>query len=183
MHVIYVNAVRGQGGQNALGPERGDELGYLRSEEMLEAMKIIRADLGWLSQGPRDPIRDFNFSKSAEETFKFWGKEYTLRQMVKMIRKFKPDVIIPTFLDVPGQHGHHRAITKTTIQAFYDASDDSKFMELDLSPWKINALYLPAWGGGGGSYDDEKPPPKATHKIETQEYEKMFGGTFSQIGE
>ncbi len=183
MHVIYVNAVRGQGGQNALGPERGDELGYLRSEEMLEAMKIIRADLGWLSQGPRDPIRDFNFSKSAEETFKFWGKEYTLRQMVKMIRKFKPDVIIPTFLDVPGQHGHHRAITKTTIQAFYDASDDSKFMELDLLPWKINALYLPAWGGGGGSYDDEKPPPKATHKIETEEYEKMFGGTFSQIGE
>ena len=55
MHVVYVNAVRGQGGQNALGPERGDALGYLRTEELFEAMRVIRADIAWLAESPNDP--------------------------------------------------------------------------------------------------------------------------------
>ena len=71
--------------------------------------------------------------------------------MVKMVRLFKPDILIPTFLDVPGQHGHHRAVTQTTIAAFDDAADETKFVDLGLSPGQINTLYLPAWGGGGGS--------------------------------
>ena len=150
MHVVYVNAVRGQGGQNALGPERGDALGYLRTEELFEAMRTIRADIAWLAESPEDPIRDFGFSKSGKQTFEYWGREHTLRQMVKMIRLFKPDILIPTFLDVPGQHGHHRAITQTTIAAFDEAADHTKFADLGLAAWQVNTLYLPAWSGGGG---------------------------------
>ena len=183
MHVVYVNAVRGQGGQNALGPERGDALGYLRTEELFEAMRIIRADIGWLAETPDDPIRDFGFSKSADPTFVHWGREHTLRQMVKMVRLFRPDILIPTFLDVPGQHGHHRAVTQTTIAAFDEAADEKKFADLELPGWQVNALYLPAWGGGGGSYDDEVPPPNATHEILTGEYDPVLGGTFAQVGE
>ena len=183
MHVVYVNAVRGQGGQNALGPERGDALGYLRTEELFEAMRVIRADVGWLAATPDDPIRDFGFSKSADQTYDHWGRDHTLRQMVKMIRLFKPDILIPTFLDVPGQHGHHRAVTQTTLAAFDEAADATKFDELGLPAWQVNALYLPAWGGGGGSYDDEVPPPNATHTILTGEYVPVLGGTFAQVGE
>ena len=183
MHVVYVNAVRGQGGQNALGPERGDALGYLRTEELFEAMRVIRADIGWLAEKPDDPIRDFGFSKAAGQTYDHWGRVHTLRQMVKMVRLFKPDILIPTFLDVPGQHGHHRAITQTTIAAFDAAADEGKFGELGLPSWQVNALYLPAWGGGGGSYDDEVPPPNATHEILTGEYDPVLGGTFAQVGE
>ena len=183
MHVVYVNAVRGQGGQNALGPERGDALGYLRTEELFEAMRVIRADIGWLAETPDDPIRDFGFSKAADPTFAHWGREHTLRQMVKMVRLFKPDILIPTFLDVPGQHGHHRAVTQTTIAAFDAAADETKFTDLELAGWQVNTLYLPAWGGGGGSYDDEVPPPNATHEIRTGAFDAVLGGTYAQIGE
>ena len=183
MHVVYVNAVRGQGGQNALGPERGDSLGYLRTEELFEAMRVIRADIAWLAESPYDPIRDFGFSKSGGETFEHWGREHSLRQMVKMVRLFKPDILIPTFLDVPGQHGHHRAVTQTTIAAFDHAADKTKFADLGLAAWQVNTLYLPAWSGGGGSYDDEVPPPNATHKIQTGAYNAVLGGTYAQIGE
>ncbi|MDP6219788.1 MAG: PIG-L family deacetylase, partial [Alphaproteobacteria bacterium] len=177
------NAVRGQGGQNALGPERGDALGYLRTEELFEAMRVIRADIAWLAESPHDPIKDFGFSKSGEQTFEHWGQEHSLRQMVKMVRLFKPDILIPTFLDVPGQHGHHRAVTQTTIATFDDAADETKFADLGLAAWQVNTLYLPAWGGGGGSYDDEVPPPDATHEIRTGTYDAVLGGTYAQVGE
>ena len=183
MHVVYVNAVRGQGGQNALGPERGDALGYLRTEELFEAMRVIRADIGWFAETPDDSIRDFGFSKSAEQTFDHWGRDHTLRQVVKMVRLFRPDILIPTFLDVPGQHGHHRAVTQATIAAFDEAANESAYTDLGLASWQANALYLPAWGGGGGSYDDEVPPPNATHEILTGAYDAVMGATYAQIGE
>ncbi|MGA0376077.1 MAG: PIG-L family deacetylase, partial [bacterium] len=131
MHVVYVNAVRGQGGQNSLGKERGDQLGFLRTEELIAAMRCIRADLGWLAENPEDPIRDFGFSKTPEQTFEIWGREHSLKQLVKMVRLFKPDILISTFLDVAGQHGHHRAVTQITIEAFDCAADPNQFSELD----------------------------------------------------
>ena len=175
--------MRGQGGQNALGPERGDALGYLRTEELIAAMALIRADLAWLAETDDDPIRDFGFSKSDEQTFGYWGEEHSLRQMIKIVRMFKPDILLPTFLDVPGQHGHHRAVTQVTLSAFDLAADDSVYPDLNLGSWQTNALYLPAWGGGGGSYDDEVPPPNATHQVDTGEFDAVYGGTYAQIGE
>ena len=183
MHVVYVNAVRGQGGQNALGRERGDDLGVLRTEELGNAMKVLGVDLCWLAETEEDPIRDFGFSKSPDQTFSIWGYEHSLRQMIKAVRFFKPDVLCPTFLDVAGQHGHHRAITRLTIEAFEKSPDPRCFPELDLPEWKVSKLYLPAWSGGGGSYDDEEPPPKATTFLDVGEFNFPMGGTYTQIGE
>ena len=183
MHVVYINAVRGQGGQNSLGKERGDQLGFLRTEELIAAMHYIRADLGWLAENPEDPIRDFGFSKTPEQTFEIWGKDHCLKQLVKMVRLFKPDILIPTFLDVAGQHGHHRAVTQMTIEAFDCAADPHKFSELDLEAWQANTLYLPAWSGGGGSYDDEEPPPVTSHQLNCGDFDFVYGGTYTQIGE
>ena len=160
MHVTYINAVRGQGGQNALGIERGAELGAIRTKELINAMGLLRVDLGWLAEEKNDAIHDFGFSKSGDQTFDIWGKDHTLRQMVKMVRLFKPDIIIPTFLDVNGQHGHHRAITRTTIKAFEISNNCDYFSDLNLDPWEITNLFLPAWGGGGSSYYGGTPYPE-----------------------
>ena len=89
-----------------LYPERGDALGYLRTEELFEAMRVIRADIAWLAESSDDPISDFGFSKSGEQTFEHWGRKHSLRQMVKMVRLFKPDILIPTFGLVRLSHQH-----------------------------------------------------------------------------
>ncbi|SVD24366.1 uncharacterized protein METZ01_LOCUS377220, partial [marine metagenome] len=130
-----------------------------------------------------DSIRDFGFSKSPEQTFTVWGHEHSLRQMIKAVRFFKPDVLCPTFLDVPGQHGHHRAVTRLTIEAFEKAADPTYFRDLDLPAWKVSKLYLPAWSGGGGSYDDEESPPDATTYLDVGEFNFHLGGTYAQMGE
>ena len=82
MHIVYANAVRGQGGQNALGTERGDDLGLIRTQELIRAMGVLGADLCWLAETENDTIRDFGLSKSPDQTFSIWGQEHTLRQMI-----------------------------------------------------------------------------------------------------
>ena len=182
-YVSYVNAVRGQGGQNSIGPERDDNLGALRTYELLKAMSVLRVDIGWLADSRTNSIVDFGLSKSAEETFEFWDKNYTIQRMIRMVRAYKPDIIIPTFLDIDGQHGHHRAVTRATIEAFDKSNDPKIFPDDNFGPWKISQMFLPAWSGGGGSYDDEEDPPEATHFIHVGNFNHIFGGTFNQIGE
>ena len=80
--------------------------------------------------------------------------------MIRMVRAYKPDIIIPTFLDVNGQHGHHRSITRATIEAYDKSNDPEMFPDDNFGPWKISQIFLPAWSGGGGSYDDEEDPQR-----------------------
>ena len=133
-------------------------------------MGVLGADLCWLAETENDTISDFGFSKSPDQTFSIWGQEHTLRQMIKAIRLFRPDVLCPTFLDVPGQHGHHRAITRTTISAFEMSGKPDVFTYLKLQPWTVSKLYLPAWGGSGNAYDDVEPPPEATTFVDVGEF-------------
>ena len=182
-HVSYINAVRGQGGQNSIGAERDDSLGALRTIELIKAMSVLRVDIGWLADNRDSSISDFGLSKSAEETFGFWDKEHTIKRMILMVRAYKPDIIIPTFLDVDGQHGHHRAVTRATIEAYETSDKKDIYPEIEFETWKISQIFLPAWGGGGGSYDDEEAPPKASHWIEIGNFNNIFGGTYNQIGE
>ncbi|MDF2687687.1 MAG: LmbE family protein, partial [Microvirga sp.] len=63
MRVVVACSTRGEGGQNALGPERGAVLGVLRTAEMEEAARRMDADVAWLGHGPDDPVHDFGFSK------------------------------------------------------------------------------------------------------------------------
>jgi len=183
---IYVCATRGQGGQNALGPESGDALAAIRTREMEEAARILDMELHWLDRGFGDPISDFGFAKTAEATNAVWGEERLLERLVRAIRLTRPDVICPTFLDVGGQHGHHRAVTRATIRAFEAAADPEAFPDHlagGLLPWRVSKLYLPAFSGDGGSYDDAEPPPPATIEVDIGGYDRIIGATFVQIGE
>ncbi len=184
--VIYVCATRGQGGQNALGPESGDALAAIRSREMEEAARILEMEVHWLDRGFGDPLADFGFAKTAEATMAVWGEERLLDRLVRVIRTARPDVICPTFLDVPGQHGHHRAIKRATLQAFELAADPRAFPEhiaAGLTPWRAAKLYLPAFSGAGSAYDDAEPPPPATLAIDIGGRDDRLGATYAEIGE
>jgi LmbE family N-acetylglucosaminyl deacetylase len=186
VRVIVACSTRGEGGQNSLGPERLGALGMLRTREMEEAARVLDADVQWLGHGPDDPVHDFGFSKDGDQTLARWGETRIVERLVRAYRKTKPDIVIPTFLDVPGQHGHHRAMTRAAEQAIALAADPAAFPEHrteGLQPWRVAKYYLPAWSGGGGTYDDEFPPPAATLVVEAVGREPATGVEYDRIGE
>jgi LmbE family N-acetylglucosaminyl deacetylase len=186
MRIVIACSTRGEGGQNAIGPERGAALGVLRTREMEEAARRLDADLAWLGHGPGDPIHDFGFSKNGDDTLARWGEERIVERLVRAYRKERPDIVIPTFLDVPGQHGHHRAMTRAAETAIGLAADPHAYPEHlaeGLTPWQISKFYLPAWSGGGTTYDDEVSPPRATLLVSVSGDDVATGAPFARIGE
>ncbi len=184
VRVTYACATRGEGGQNAIGRESGATLGALRTREMEEAARRLGIGLRWLSESDDDPITDFGFARTAEATFAHWGFERVVARLVAIIRAEQPDIVWPTFLDVPGQHGHHRAITRATIEAVRRAADPTAtHPEFDGQPWQIAKLYLPAWSGGGDTYDDAAPPPNASVLYDATGIDPASGLTYAQLGE
>ncbi|HEX2660118.1 MAG TPA: PIG-L family deacetylase, partial [Polyangia bacterium] len=109
----YLSITRGDGGQNLIGPEQGPELGLIRTQELLAARHIDGAEQFFTR------ARDFGFSKSPEETLKIWGKDEILADVVAVIRRFRPDVIITRFSPEPAEtHGHHTASAMLAVEAF-----------------------------------------------------------------
>ncbi|WP_367714842.1 PIG-L family deacetylase [Nitratireductor sp. GISD-1A_MAKvit] len=178
----FACANRGEGGQNAIGSELTHDLGVVRTAEMERAADVLNLNLYWLSETPDDTIFDFGFSKRGTETLEKWGRERTLKRFVEIIRTERPDIICPTFLDVPGQHGHHRAMTELAHDVVCAAADP-EFPGVDLPVWRVKKLYLPAWSGAGDNYDDDLPPPKATLTVKGAGEDPVTGWSWAQIGE
>ena len=135
---VILVATRGEGGQNEIGPELYEELGVIRAYETQAAARIYGAEVRNLNK------RDFGYSKSAEETFRFWGREDSLRRLVRVIREVKPDVII-TNHDTQRGHGHHQAVGTIVLEAFDAAANANRFpeqMEDGSSPWQVRRLFL-----------------------------------------
>lgn len=187
IRVTFTTATRGKGGQNAIGTEAGDDLGAFRTEELQAAATEIPMSIYWYSNQFGDPIDDFGFSTSVDEAESVWGKELTRERMVRIIRTEKPDILAPSMLDVDGQHGHHRAVTRATIEAYDLAADPNAFPDQiskeGLKPWQAKKLYLSAVSGRGQVYDDSEAPPDATIAINVGEWDDMAGATYQQIGE
>ncbi|MEO8683694.1 MAG: PIG-L family deacetylase [Devosia sp.] len=182
MRVIIACSTRGEGGQNNLGPERGAALGVLRTRELEEAARVLDADIAWLGHGPDDPVHDFGFSKNGDDTLRRWGRDRIIERLVVAYRRDRPDIVIPTFLDVPGQHGHHRAMTEAAEAAIHLAADPA-YLKPGLEPWSVAKYYLPAWSGGGDTYDDEVPPPAASVRVLAPGIDMPTGAAFDAIGE
>ncbi len=179
--ISFACATRGEGGQNDIGHEMARDLGALRTAEMEAACSVLGMRLYWLSEGPEDTIRDFGFSKSRSETQAKWSQERTLARLVEIVRTERPDIICPTFLDVPGQHGHHRAMTQAAFQVMSAAADPE--FPSNLAPWQPIKLYLPAWSGAGRSYDDDLPPPLETLTLCGRGREPISGWSWERIGQ
>lgn len=178
----YACANRGEGGQNDIGTEATQDLGVVRTAEMERAADALNLRMYWLSETPEDSIFDFGFSKSGQETLKKWGHKRTLTRFVEIIRTERPDIICPTFLDIPGQHGHHRAMTQLAHEVM-DAAADPTFPDSGLVPWQVKKLYLPAWSGAGDAYDDDLPPPPMTLMIDAEGVDAVTGWSWAQIGQ
>ncbi|WP_238475648.1 PIG-L family deacetylase [Rhodophyticola sp. CCM32] len=182
VNLSYACANRGEGGQNDIGTEAGFDLGTIRTAEMERAADMLDMRLYWLGQSPEDTITDFGFSKSGEETMGHWGRDRTLQRFVGIVRMERPDILCPTFLDIPGQHGHHRAMTAAAHEVMELAADPG-FDGCDLPVWQVAKLYLPAWSGAGGAYDDEVPPPPATVVVAGRGSDPVLGVSHARIGQ
>ncbi|QPH52934.1 PIG-L family deacetylase [Pontivivens ytuae] len=180
--LAYVCSTRGEGGQNDIGREAGAALGALRTAEMEGAAHRLDMRLWWMGEGPDDPMADFGFSKSGEETLARWGREHTLRTFVRAVRQARPDILCPTFLDVPGQHGHHRAMTLIAHEVMECAADPAFVIE-GATPWQVAKLYLPAWSGAGTAYDDDLPPPPETVMVSGEGRDPVTGWTWARMGQ
>ncbi len=168
-------ANRGEGGQNEIGNELGNALGIIRSREMIEASKITGVKAYHLSETTSDPIYDFGFSKSPEETLEKWGEDLTYERLIRFIRTYQPDIIMPSFRNDHSQHGHHRAMEILSERAFKDAADPEIYPEQlkdGLSVWQAKKLFLPA-----ASKDT------ATTSIEIGMYDPIYNMTYPQLGE
>ena len=129
----YLSLTRGDGGQNVLGPEFGEELGVIRTQELLAARRI--------DGGQQFFTRaiDFGFSKDYRETLSIWDRDGVLCDIVRVIREFRPDVMISRFSTQPGgTHGHHTASAVLAFEAYKLAGDPKAFADQlrGLAPWQ-----------------------------------------------
>ncbi len=182
VNLSYACSTRGEGGQNDIGTESGSDLGTLRTAEMERAADVLDMRLYWHGQSADDTITDFRFSKSGIETMGIWGRERLMQRFVEIIRTDRPDVICPTFLDIPGQHGHHRAMTEAAHDVIALAAD-AAYGGSDLPVWQVSKMYLPAFSGAGGAYDDEVPPPPATVVVAAKGGDAMLGMSYERVGQ
>ncbi|MES2373564.1 MAG: PIG-L family deacetylase [Bacteroidota bacterium] len=145
----YLSLTRGDGGQNLIGSEQGIELGLIRSEELLAARRIDGAEQFFSS------AYEFGFSKSAAEALSIWNKDQVLADMVYVIRKFQPDILITRFPgDARAGHGHHWASALLANEAFTAAADINKFTEqfkLGVKPWQAKRIIWNGFNFGGAN--------------------------------
>lgn len=147
----YLSLTRGDGGQNLLGPEFGDLLGVIRTQELLAARQL---------DGSRQffsRARDFGYSKDYRQTLTKWDHQQVLSDIVRVIRTFRPDVVITRFPPEPGgTHGHHTASAYLAVEAFGMAGDPAAFPEqlAGLSPWKPRRIVWNGWWGPGRAAPD-----------------------------
>src|SRR2546430_5525355 len=142
-HTVSLFSTFGAVGQNAIGPELYEELGTIRAHETMAAAEIQGSEPHFLG------LKDFGYSKSADEAFKFWGHEEALRRMVLEIRKLRPDVIITNHSVTSNDHGHHQATARLQLQAFDAAADPNRFPEQlkdGVTTWQGQRLFVRARG-------------------------------------
>jgi LmbE family N-acetylglucosaminyl deacetylase len=176
--VLLFTVTRGEGGQNKFGAESSDELGILRTLELLQADKYYGVEQRF------SRVADFGFSKTAEETFNKWhGHDIALADLVRAIRIFRPDVLTSRFSGTPRDgHGNHEASGVLTREAFRAAGDPNRFPEQikeGLLPWQAGKLYLgnpPRMFSGGNLADEDY-----TLKMDIGEYSPLLGMSYTQF--
>src|SRR5215831_10711201 len=140
VRTAYLSATRGEGGVNLLGGELFEALGVIRTEELYGARRLDHAQQFFT------PNYEFGFSKSSDDTFSKWPHDAVLGDFVRVIRYFRPEVIISRFTGTPRDgHGHHQVAGIITQEAFKVAADPNRFPEYG-KPWQAKKLYLNGMG-------------------------------------
>jgi LmbE family N-acetylglucosaminyl deacetylase len=174
--VALLSITRGEGGQNALGPEQAPQLGLIRTQELLAATHGYGVKLYFTR------ARDFGFSKTPEETEKIWG-DAVLEDMVRVIRAFRPNIVINHWGGVHTGHGHHQTSGLWTPQAVKLAADPNFHPEIshELVP---DGTATP-WSGGGTEVQildlDRRQNPKG-YILPLDDISPLYGKSWRQIG-
>ncbi len=170
----YLSLTRGDGGQNLIGDEQGIELGLIRTQELLAARRIDGAEQFFTR------AYDFGFSKSADEALRIWGHDKILSDVVWVIRKFQPDVIITRFPpDERAGHGHHAASAILAIEAFTAAADPTKFPEqfnYHVQPWQAKRILWNTFNFGGNNTTSD-----TQFKMDVGDYNPLIGKSMGEI--
>jgi LmbE family N-acetylglucosaminyl deacetylase len=135
---VYLSLTRGEGGQNILGSEKGEDLGVIRTEELLAARRVDGAEQLFTR------AIDFGFSKTSDETIAMWENDSVIADIVWAIRCVRPDVIITRFSPTEGGHGNHTASAILADEA-YKRSGDPSWYPAQLRyvrPWKAQRLFF-----------------------------------------
>ena len=171
----YLSLTRGDGGQNLLGDEQGIELGLIRTQELLAARRVDGAEQYFTR------AYEFGFSKSAAEALRIWDKEKILSDVVWVIRKFQPDIIIKRFPpDKRAGHGHHAASAILAQEAFAAAADSTKFPEqfkYGVKPWQAKRILWNTFNFGGTNTTSEDQL-----KIDIGGYNALIGKSYGELG-
>ncbi|HMI05079.1 MAG TPA: PIG-L family deacetylase [Pedobacter sp.] len=169
----YLSLTRGDGGQNLIGNEQAELLGLIRTQELLAARRTDGAEQFFTR------ANDFGFSKNSDESFKIWDKKKILADVVWVIRKFQPDVIITRFPeDSRAGHGHHAGSAILAHEAFAAAADPKQFPEqlAFVKPWQAKRILWNTFnfGGNNTTSDDQL-------KIDVGAYNALLGKSYGEI--
>src|SRR5437899_7040008 len=173
----YLSVTRGDGGQNLLGPELGERLGVIRTEELLDARR--------LDHGKQFFTRaiDFGFSKTAEETMRIWDHDKILADVVWVVRNFRPDVMVARFSPEDQlTHGHHTASAILAREAFSASGDPNRFPEqlAFVKPWHPTRL---VWNTSPFFFSNRNLPfdPTGLTVLEAGGYNPPLGEAYTEI--
>ncbi len=171
----YLSLTRGDGGQNLIGKEQGVELGLIRTQELLAARMQDGAEQYFST------AYEFGFSKSAKEALAIWDHQKVLSDVVWVIRKFQPDVIITRFPgDARAGHGHHAASSIIAQEAYIAAADPKQFPEqfkYGVQPWKAKRILWNTFNFGTINTTNDNQL-----KLEVGGYNPVIGKSYGEIG-
>ncbi len=163
----YLSLTRGDGGQNLIGNELGEALGVIRTEELLAARRIDGAHQYFTR------AYDFGFSKTAAESFSHWPRDSVLGDMVKVVRGFKPQIIVSVFSGTPRDgHGQHQVAGILSREVYDAAADTVRFPRSTFgAPWTVLKFYR------GARFS----PETGTLAVNVGEYDPILGLTYAEI--
>lgn len=167
VETAYLSLTRGDGGQNLIGNELGEALGAIRTEELLAARRIDGAHQFFTR------AYDFGFSKTAEETFRHWPHDTLLGDVVRVVREFRPHVIVAVFSGTPRDgHGHHQ-VSGILAREVYDAADDTTHYSREGFgvPWTPLKFYRSTRSSG----------TDATLAVNVGAYDPVLGRSYAEI--
>jgi len=167
VEMAYLSLTRGDGGQNLIGNELGDNLGVIRSQE-LHAARRLDGGRQYFSRA-----FDFGFSKNADESFEAWPRDSVLGDAVRVVRAFRPHVIVAVFTGTPRDgHGHHQ-VSGLLARLAYDQSADSIAFPVHTHglPWAVSKFYRAS----------RFSPDEMTMRVNVGEYAPLFGRSYAEI--
>jgi len=169
VETAYLSLTRGDGGQNIIGNELGDALGAIRTEELLAARRL---------DGGRQYFTrayDYGFSKSADEAFTQWPRDSILRDVITIVRDFRPQIIVSVFSGTPRDgHGQHQAAGILAKEAYELSGDTVRFpraISAGLGPWTASKMYRGFFARNDGG----------TIGFNVGEFNPVLGRSYSEI--